>query len=307
MKEALIQIGWGIVEHLRRMIAPFLINMLFGIIMFASSTIELVAVQIVINAVCLVGCLVITFFCMHSAGGSEYKMYEYGEVRRSEHRGEGSAVTISGKYRTSKEYRPWKAVTISLSIVIIPAVLLLLGGTFELTWAQVVLVFLCGWAFYPEYVVYSAVTGTEEIVASSLYYGYIILVLVMAAGIAGYFLGAGKERRRSEMLEQRTRTIERQKRARELAMAEQKRARDRALAEQNRTKELAAERKRQEEEERKRKEENLREEEAEGKRSEGELTQPETPKAEEMEEEDLKATGSETAEHGTEEPEEERK
>lgn len=216
MKEALIQTGWGIVEHLRRMVAPFLINMLFGIVMFASSSIELVAVQVVINAVCLLGCVAVTFFCMRSSGGNAWKMYEYGQVRRSEHREGASSATISGRYRTSKEYRPWKAVTISIAIVIIPAVLLLLGA-FEIAWAQVVLVFLCGWAFFPEYVIYAAVTGTEEIIGASLYYGYIILALVMAAGIVGYLLGAAKERRRSEMLEMRTRKIEEQKRAREAA------------------------------------------------------------------------------------------
>lgn len=232
MKQKLSRIGWEIVEYLRRMATPFILNLMFGITMLAVMAIEIAALQAILIVLLFAGCCVAGLVYMRAAGESAYKMKEQGDARRAGVA--GSENTANGKYRPSKEYRPYKGLTIGLAVCLVPIILILVGALAESVTARAVMGFVCGWAYFPETMVYSVATGS----ASSfpfwlLWFGFVPLALYLVCCVVGYEWGANKERRRQVMLELRSERIEEQKQARE-ARIEQQRRRNRELLEEQR-------------------------------------------------------------------------
>ncbi len=213
MKQKLSRIGWEIVEYLRRMATPFILNLMFGITMFAVLAIGVEALEIILIALLYVGCCFAGFVYFRAAGEAAYKMKEQGDLRRA-----GKAVSESGKaggkYRPCKEYRPYKGTAIGLCTCLIPVILIFVGALADNRPALVAMVFVCGWAYDPVYLIDRLVTGAEEFSTGILWYGLILVALYLAVCIVAYELGANKERRRQTQLEERSARIEEQKRVR---------------------------------------------------------------------------------------------
>ena len=68
MKQKLSRIGWEIVEYLRRMATPFILNLMFGITMFAVLAIGVEALEIILIALLYVGCCFAGFVYFRAAG-----------------------------------------------------------------------------------------------------------------------------------------------------------------------------------------------------------------------------------------------
>lgn len=231
MKQILSRIGWEIVEYLRRMATPFILNLMFGITMLAVMAIEIAALQAILIVLLFAGCCAAGLVYMRAAGESAYKMKEQGDARRAGV--VGSESTANGKYRLSKEYRPYKGLTIGLAVCIIPIILILVAALAKSVTARAVMGFVCGWAYFPEIMVHMLAGGSTE-VFWPLWFGFVPIALYLACCIFGYELGANKERRRQVMLEQRSERIEEQKLAREARIEEQRR-RNRELEERKKS------------------------------------------------------------------------
>lgn len=233
MKQILSRIGWEIVEYLRRMATPFILNLMFGITMLAVMAIEIAALQAILIVLLFAGCCAAGLVYMRAAGESAYKMKEQGDARRAGV--VGSESTANGKYRLSKEYRPYKGLTIGLAVCIIPIILILVAALAKSVTARAVMGFVCGWAYFPETMVYSIATGSASgFPFWLLWFGFVPIALYLACCTFGYELGANKERRRQVMLEQRSERIEEQKLAREARIEEQRR-RNRELEERKKS------------------------------------------------------------------------
>ena len=230
MKEKLSRFGWEVVEYLRRMVTPFVLNLMFGITMFAVLAIGVDEAELVLNILLFALCCLAGFIYFRAAGEAPYKMKETGDLyREGKVPGEGGA---NGKYRPAKEYHWYKGLTIGLAVCLIPVILILVGAIAGNRAALTVMVFVCGWAYSPVFSIYSMATGADTFAMWLMWYGFILLALYLVCCIVGYELGARKERRRQRSLEERSERIEQQKQARlekqkalNLQREEQKRSR----------------------------------------------------------------------------------
>ena len=206
------KIGWEILEYLRRALTPFVIKVMFGMTMFVLLLIENVQLRMVLMFVLLACDCVLSFVLFRSAGEQAYKMKQAGILSR-EQRPVGSAGA-QGVYRPCKEYRPYKGFIIGLCICLLPLVLILVGATTGNAGCRAALLFTSGWAYLPVFVCLIAGNPDVTVPAETLWWGLIIVgVILVLCGVA-YILGARVEKRRQDALERRSETIEEQKRAR---------------------------------------------------------------------------------------------
>lgn len=211
MKEKFSRFGWEVLEHLRRMATPFVLNLMFGMTMVAILAIGVRALEIVLTVLFFAGCCFAAFIYFRAAGEAAYKMKEIGELQR---RGETSSDMNGSKYRPCKEYKPYKGASIGLCVCLLPIILILVGGIAGDRTALVTMVFSSGWAYCPVFAIYRAMSGAEEFALFLLWYGFILLAVYLAVCIVAYELGARKERNRQLQLELRSARIEEQKKAR---------------------------------------------------------------------------------------------
>lgn len=235
MKQKLSRIGWELLEYLRRMVTPFILNLMFGITMLAVLAIGIPALEGVLMVLLFAGCCAAGLMYMRAAGETAYKMKEIGAARRGEAAGdaEENVTTAHGKYRPSKEYRPYKGVVIALFVCLMPLILIFVGALANNAAARVTMTFACGWAYDPVLWLGRLVGGELGSAAmnSLMWWGLILIAVYIGLCALGYELGANRERRRRAMLEERSERIEEQKQAR-LERIEEQRQRNRAREEQ---------------------------------------------------------------------------
>lgn len=212
MKQKLAAFGWQIVEYLRRTATPFIINLLYGMTMLAASAINEDTVRILLVFLLLGATGFTDFIFMRGAGEIAYKMKVTGERKRANM--PVSQDNRIGSYRPAKEYRPYKGFIIGLCICLLPLVLILVGATTGNAGCRAALLFTSGWAYLPVFVCLIAGNPDVTVPAETLWWGLIIVgVILVLCGVA-YILGGRVEKRRQDALERRSETIEEQKRAR---------------------------------------------------------------------------------------------
>ena len=232
MKQFFQNVGWSILEYLRRALTPFVIDLLYGMTMLAVSAIGIEELAIALT-VALLGVMLFTnFVFMRSAGEIAYKMKLTGAARR-----QGMPVNADkslGTYREAKEYRPYKGFCVGVLIGVIPLVLILTAALAGSAGSRMALVFVAGWAYLPVFVIATVGSADGSVAAITLLWGLIILAVnVVVCGIA-YITGGAKERANRAMLDKRSEVIEEQKRAREAAI-EAQRARNKAALAQKKS------------------------------------------------------------------------
>ena len=72
MKEKLSRFGWEVVEYLRRMVTPFVLNLMFGITMFAVLAIGVDEAELVLNILLFALCCLAGFIYFRAAGEAAY-------------------------------------------------------------------------------------------------------------------------------------------------------------------------------------------------------------------------------------------
>lgn len=212
--QTLKNIGWEILDLIRRGFTPFFIKMMFGMTMLAVLFIENISLRIILVLLLLGADGVLTFMLVRSTGEQAYKMKVAGQLRREN---KPIGAENAGSYRPCKEYRGYKGFAIGFVAGLVAIVLIIVSGVTGSTGARIALMFACGWAYVPVAAVYMIIlssTGMEVIPVSSVWYALILVgVLIVICGIA-YIVGGNKEKLRQFMLERSTQTIEKGKSAR---------------------------------------------------------------------------------------------
>lgn len=209
------RIGWEAVEYLRRAVTPFFLSMMVGMVMLALLGIGLPTVSTVINVLLVAGDLVLMFFLLRAVGEFAGKMKAAGQMH-----GQGDAVGSKsmGKYRPSKEYRPYKGFIIGAIACIVPAVLAVVGVQTGSSGVRLAMMIVCGWAYIPIYGIREmagsaqGLTGEElsayAVDPDALWFCFIILALfIVVCGVA-YILGGRAEEARQLQLRRQSETIE---------------------------------------------------------------------------------------------------
>ena len=150
MKAKLAAFGWQIVEYLRRMVTPFIINLLYGMTMLAASSIQEDAIRIILVLVLLGATGFTDFIFMRGAGEIAYKMRVVGERKRANL--PVSQDSRIGVYRKSKEYAAYRGFVIGLFICILPILCIVIGAAAGADVCRTILMFTAGWAYIPVFV-----------------------------------------------------------------------------------------------------------------------------------------------------------
>lgn len=74
--------GRSILEYLRRAVSPFLINLMFGMTMFACVAIEIKELRIILTFALIILTFITSFLLIRSAGEYAYKMKVAGDRKR---------------------------------------------------------------------------------------------------------------------------------------------------------------------------------------------------------------------------------
>ena len=87
---------WSVIEYARRAVTPFVINLMFGMTMFACAAIENDEVRIILSYLLLVLTYLASFVLIRTMGENAYKMKVAGERKRKgrKHVSEGIAGTL---------------------------------------------------------------------------------------------------------------------------------------------------------------------------------------------------------------------
>ena len=213
MKAKLAAFGWQIVEYLRRMVTPFIINLLYGMTMLAASSIQEDAIRIILVLVLLGATGFTDFIFMRGAGEIAYKMRVVGERKRANL--PVSQDSRIGVYRKSKEYAAYRGFVIGLFICILPILCIVIGAAAGADVCRTILMFTAGWAYIPVFVFQIAGKSGGDLPFASMWWGLLIVAAIWAVCGIAYILGARVERNRQSELERRSETIEEQKRSRE--------------------------------------------------------------------------------------------
>lgn len=197
MGNLLSRVGWSILEYLRRGVTPFVLNLMFGMTIFAFSGIETAELKFILVFAFLALTYFVDFILIRSMGEYAYKMKVAGDNIRNG-RPAGMDLGNGAKYRPSKEYRVYKGFIIGLVVCIVPIVFIIADLCTGSTGARVAFGMVAGWAVMPVLNISSQ--------ASLLYALIPCGVEIVAAGIA-YILGGNKERDRQLALEQKAETV----------------------------------------------------------------------------------------------------
>ncbi len=187
-------------EYVRRAATPFLLNLMFGLTMFAVAMISIVALKIILMVV-LLGCtVVVDFVFMRSVGEKSYKIMLDNETKKK-----NAAVVLDEwgeqkkeKVATYKEYRVYKGFVFALIASLPAIVLMVVAGITKNGFVRLALWFVSGWSIIP----IMAISMN-----ASYYFGFIMVALITAVCGVGYIFGGNKERMRRFMLERRTQQI----------------------------------------------------------------------------------------------------
>ena len=213
MQKFFSNIGWGIVEYVRRAATPFFLKMMFGMTMLACIMISNTELRTILIAVLFVLDCVLTFILLRSMGENAYKMKVVGQLKR-----ENKPTGLSngdGVYRPCKEYRPYKGAVIALIASVIPAILIIVGALTGSGGARATLMIAAGWAYQPVYAVYqisadahSLAEGAAVAGASSLWWGFILLGVFVVISAVAYIMGGSKEKLRQYILARQTEDVQ---------------------------------------------------------------------------------------------------
>ena len=92
MKEKFSRFGWEVLEHLRRMATPFVLNLMFGMTMVAILAIGVRALEIVLTVLFFAGCCFAAFIYFRAAGEAAFSV-----LSRPSGRGASLRSLVSGR------------------------------------------------------------------------------------------------------------------------------------------------------------------------------------------------------------------
>ncbi len=188
----------SVFEYIKRAATPFLLNLMFGLTMFAVALIDITALKIALMAVLLACTLLSNFIFSRSAGELAYKAKVAGELKRQ---GLPAGMTFGGKkaYSPYKEYAPYKGFVIALVSELPAIVLLVIIGITNSGTVKLALWIAAGWSIIPVMAIS---------MNASYYFGFLLCAVFAAVGGVAYIIGGGREKLRQFALARRTQQID---------------------------------------------------------------------------------------------------
>lgn len=183
---------WSVIEYARRAVTPFVINLMFGMTMFACAAIENDEARIILSYLLLVLTYIASFVLIRTMGENAYKMKVAGERKR---KGQPLGLTDSkDAYWPAKEYRGYKGFVIGAVVSLIPIVFIVIDAAAGVSGVRVACAMLAGWAFFPPVVIATSANILFSLIPCA--------IQIVVAGVA-YIMGGNKEKLRQFALEQR--------------------------------------------------------------------------------------------------------
>lgn len=194
--------GRSILEYLRRAVSPFLINLMFGMTMFACVAIEIKELRIILTFALIILTFITSFLLIRSAGEYAYKMKVAGDRKRA---GLPAGMTVEGgkdAYAPAKEYRDYKGFVIGAFVCLIPFIFVIVDLCTGSGGARLAYAMIAGWAFWPPMSISTSANILFSLIPCA--------VQIVVAGVA-YIFGGNKEKLRQFALEQRAENISKTK------------------------------------------------------------------------------------------------